>query len=203
MDVNELAADCATIIGDSAYGEISLATWARLFKMASQDARTAGWVLPHEDDESITIADNTWSYGVPAQFAYVSELRISEDINSTTVYLTEIPKVHWEIRLDGGVPVFEFLNDSMLLTDRKIKVIGQRRPKVYNTGTDTIEPEFESFLRERALYHAYRIVGRTNSALADWRQRMSTQAWQTSEALLRDHPQQFRQDSSSVYVPTR
>lgn len=203
IDLKTLRDDCALMVHDPSYNEISKAQWIAFMRTASMDARNAGWLLPAEDDESITIASNTYEYTVPTSFAYVDRLFTSETINNNTVYVNEVPGGHWEIRLNGGVPVFSFASLTQLDVGRTIKVIGQSRPTLYVEETQPIDGGMESFLRERALYFAFRFLGAGSSELAAWRRTMSTQSWQSSEMLLHRHPQEFREHPNAREVPGR
>ena len=62
--------------------EVSIAQVQQFINDAAQEARSSGWLLPLEDDESITFASNTYEYNVPASFAYVYMLRIENDTRS-------------------------------------------------------------------------------------------------------------------------
>lgn len=192
MLVSELQTELSLHTHDPNNGEISLVNWLNLINSAARDARNNGWYLPLEDNESLTIAANDFNYAVPATFAAVEKLLMSETSNSTTVYVHEIPAHHWEIRTDGGVPVFEFNTITQLTVDATIKVVGQKRPTIYTLTSETVDPGMESFLRERALYFGFRFLGAGLSELSRWRQDMSKQCWATSEAFLLKHPQEFR-----------
>lgn len=203
MQVRDLRDLCAAIIGDPSYGELTKATWMLFFAAAGMDARSAGWLLHAEDNESVTVVANTWEYTVPAGFAYIEGLILSETLNGTTVYIQTIPQSHWSIRLNGGVPVFTFSLQHYLVTGRNIKVVGQTRPTIYTDENETIDRGMESFIRERALMFAFRRLGIGLSELARWRQQMATQSWQTSQLFLQNHPQEFRMAPSALIVPGR
>lgn len=203
MELSDLIADCALMIGDPDYKQVSMSQWVRLAKQASYDARNRDWFIPAEENESLTVADNTYEYAVPVDFAYIRRLEQSDTINNTTVYLDNIPDGHWEPRLNGEIPVIKFHSITALITGRYIKVIGQKRPTLYNSPNQQIDYGMESFLRERMLYFAFRLTGAGVSDLARWRQQMAMQSWATSEKFMEYHPQEFRMDPGARYVPRR
>lgn len=188
---------------DISNGEVSTAQWLSFIVSAVRDCRSSGWLIRLEDDESITVTATAYEYNVPSGFAYVEKLLIEETIQSTAVYVREIPKGHWEIRLNGSVPVFTFGTITELTPGRTIKVIGQKRPTIYTAANETIDAGMEGFLRERALYFGFRYMGAGISELARWRQQMSIQAFNSSEAMLGRHPQEFRSLPASEEVPGR
>ena len=171
---------------------------------AARDARhAAGWLIRLEDDESLTVVSNTYEYTIPASFAYISHLEMEEIISGTSVYVQEIPRSHWDITINAGVPAFKFNTITQLTVGRRLKVHGQQRPTIYTVGTQTLDAGMESFLRERALYFVFRYLGAGLSELARWRQQMAIQSWQTSEMFLRRHPQEFRALPNAIEVPGR
>ena len=200
MLVRDIRDECAFAVHDPSLGEISKAQWILCFRSAGTDARTAGWLLPRENDESILVATTTWEVAVPAGFTYIDKIYREETVNGTSVYVDEIPQAHWEIRLNGGVPVIAFITQNQLEVDKHLKIVGQGRPTIYTDENQTIDGGMESFIRERALYFAFRFLGAGLSELARWRQQMSTQAWQSSERMLMNHPQEFRMNPSARLV---
>lgn len=203
MDINTLRNDCAIMIHDPSFNEISEAQWLAFFRSAAQDARSAGWLLAWEDDETITITDTDYEYTVPQPFAYIEKLILGEVLNGTTVYLEEIPRPHYEIRLNGSVPVLSFNTITQLVVGNTLKVVGQKRPTLYTDAAQEVDGGMESFIRERALYFAFRFTGAGSSELATFRRNMATQCWQSSEMYLHRHPQEFRQRPSAMEVPGR
>lgn len=203
MLVKDIRDLCATMCHDPSYGEISKAMWMQFITSAGMDARSAGWYLHAEDDESITVVANTWEYDVPAGFAYIEAILQESTVNGTSVYTDIVEKAYWDIRLNAGAPVITFDNLWVMDEGKKLKIIGQARPTVYTNENETIDRGMETFIRERALYFAFRFLGAGGSELARWRQQMSTQAWQTSEMFLQRHPQEFRMAPSARVVPGR
>ena len=203
MLVSEIRDEVALHLHDVDKAEISDANLLVMLNTAVRDARNSGWLIRLEDNESLEVAASTWEYSVPASFAYVEKLLLEEDISGTSVYIKQIPSAHWEVRLNGSVPVFTFKSDEFLVTGQNLKVVGQQRPTLYTVASETIDPGMESFLRERMLFYAFRYTGAGLSELARWRQSMATMAYQTSEGFLRRHPQEFRMLPSAVEVPGR
>jgi hypothetical protein len=201
--LHELRDDCALMVHDPDYGELSKARWNAFLRSAAQDARSSGWFLHYEDDESLVVASNDFDYTVPDGFAYIDTIYLEETINGVSQYRTEIPQAHWEIRLDGGVPTIYFFTHSLLVVDKNLKIQGQARPTIYMNENEPIDGGMESFLRERAMYFAFRYLGAGLSELDRWRQQMSQQCWQTSEAMLARHPQEFRMRPNAREVPGR
>lgn len=176
---------------------------------AVQDAKNSGWLITLEDDESVEFAANTYEYSVPANFAYVKELRV-ENPNTTPVTWDElIPKHFWEIRLDGGSATFFFHRGFPLPSGKKLKVIGQERPTIYSSGAtgmaETVDEGIESFLRERATAFSLRFQATGNPSLEVDRTRLqlAAAAMQQSELMLARNPQEHRVDISAEHVPNR
>lgn len=192
MQLIDLAQSCALHVRDEGFNELSKSNWTRFIGDAGIDARDSGWFLPMSDDTSITVTAQTYNYAVPAGFAYVDAILLGETINDTDIFLREVPANHWDIRLRDGVPNFELNTVTEMITGKPLKVIGQKRPGIYTTQADTLDSGMESFLRERALYFGFRFLGAGVSELSRWRQIMAQQAWATSEAFLKRHPQEFR-----------
>lgn len=203
MNLETLRDDCALMVHDPSYNELSQAQWLTLVRSAAQDARSSGWMIPIEDSESITCVGNTFEYDIPTGFAYIDGLLIEETITGSSVYVRPVPNSHWEPRLNGGVAVFSFNTITELTVGKHIKVIGQARPSIYVNADQNIDAGMESFIRERALYFAFRYLGAGRSELAGYRQQMAQQAWTTSELFLKRHPQEFRVHPSAKEVPGR
>lgn len=179
---------------------------------AARDARNSGWLVHLEDDESITFAQDTWEYAVPASFAYVRDLRVENDTTSPSTWDEIIPEGYWAPpRIDAGVPKFFLIRPFMIPVGLKMKVVGQKRPSLYSALTDTIDSGMESFLRERAIVYsmsflrasAKSIWTETDSGVDSERFAMWDRRRRDSELMLGRHPQEFRTRPSSWYVPGR
>lgn len=200
MFCRELREELSLHAHDPSFNEITKSQWMLFMRSASFDARNAGWLVHLENDESITLSSTAWEYEVPDGFSYISKIYLQETVNDTDVYVFEIPRSHWEPRLNGSTPVISFVTRNLLETDKKIKIVGQGRPNLLVSENDTIDLGMESFIRERTLYFAFRYLGAGLSELARWRQQMSQQAWQSSELFLQQHPQEFRVEPDSRLV---
>lgn len=199
--LQNLIEDAAMHCHDPQFTELTRAEWLVFARSASQAAQSSGWLLYSEDDESLTAAANTYEYSVPSGFAYIYNLEIES--SSSGVYIDSVPRSHWEIRINGAVPVFKFDTISLLTDGRKIKVTGQKRPTIYSDLSNTVDNQMEGYVMERMLFYGFRYLANGQSDLARWRQQMSQQSWQISEAMLRAHPQEFRVMPSAVYVKGR
>ena len=196
---NEVAGRVAFRCFDSGYAELSQANYLSFVNDALADLQAAGWVLPLEEDESLTQAASTFSYTVPATFAYISEVRME----TSAAYDVAVPKWQWRLGYDGSNPVLVF--DSRWWTPagtKKIKLVGQQRFTAYETTT-TVHTGVEAFVRERAVAYACAHLGSGSSALAKLRQRLAEFYWQTSETLLTHQPDQHKVVPGSKSVPTR
>lgn len=204
IDLKTLRDDCALMVHDPEYNEITALQWMVFLRSASMDARNKGWLIDAEDDESLTAnPTSTYEYTVPNGFAYVDRLALGETASGTTIYTEDIPRNHWEIRLNGSVPVFVFATTTSLSPSSPIKVIGQKRPTMYTSPDEPVDGGMESFLRERALYYAFRYIGAGSSELAGWRRQMSGMSKDESDRMLTRHPQEFRMHPDARVVPGR
>lgn len=205
MLVSDLQDELALHVHDPNYGEISAAQWLMFINSAARDLRDSGWLVRQTDDTSIVTASNDFDYDVPAGFAYVSDMFIEETINGVSVYVRRIPRHHWTIRENptSGNPEFYFSTISELVSGKHLRIIGQKRPTIYTSPTETLNPGMEAFLRERALCYGARFLGAGSSELARWRQTIAGQALASSEQFLRRQPQEMRELPDSIEVPGR
>lgn len=189
--------------------EMSIGQLQNFVNDAVYDARNSGWLIILEDDESLTFANDTWEYEIPASFAYIHQLRIEDDSTTPSTWDEPVPRHFWDIRLDGAVPKFFFSKQFPLPVDKALKVIGQKRPTIYSSGAtgmaQTVDPGFESFLRERAVFFAMGFMTTGNPQLVgDPKQlQIAGQSFALSEAFLARHPQENRVFPNSIYVPSR
>lgn len=207
MIVDEMISECALHVHDPNLNEIGRTTWLAFITSASRYVRSSGWLVPVEDDESLTITVNVYDYDIPRPFAYISDIWREDRVAGVSVFNIYMPQDWWapggQIRMNGGRPVLNFHNQSYLESGFKLKIVGQRRPTVYSDVTQSIDPGMEGMIQERTLYYAFRYLGAGMSELARWRQQMSVQSFQSSEQLLARHPQEFRVNPSSLVVPGR
>ncbi len=179
--------------------EVSIAQVQTFINDAAQEARSSGWLLPMEDDESLTFAANTYEYNVPASFAYVYMLRIEDDTTDPSTWNWILEHHLWDIRIDEAVPKY-FINGGFPLpVPQKLKTVGQKRPTIYSALADTIDPGMEAFLQRRATASALGFISATGE-LDQQRFGMWNQQRRDAELLLGRHPQEFRVKPSSRYV---
>lgn len=179
--------------------EISIAQVQTFINDAVQEARSSGWHLPIEDDESITFASNTYEYNVPATFAYVYMLRIEDDTTTPSTWNTILEHHLWDIRIDDGVPKYFIHRGVGLPVPMKLKTVGQKRLTIYSALADTIDPGVEAFLRARATATALGFISATGE-LDQQRFGMWNQQRRDAELLLGRHPMEYRVKPSSKYV---
>lgn len=190
---------------------LSIASVMTYVNSAARDARNSGWLIHMEDDESIVFVANTWDYAIPATFAYIKELRVENDTSSSSTWDEVIPEGYWEPRIEGGVPRLFFVRPFMIPVGLNLKVIGQKRPTLYSTLSETIDPGMESFLRERAIVYALSFI--RSSAKGIWTEQdqgidqerfaLWDRRRRDSELMLARHPAEFRVRPSSRLVPGR
>lgn len=199
----ELGVRIAYRVHDKDQAEIDAAGYLAFLNDAVFDLIAHGWLQPIDEDVSLTIVASTYEYSVPADFAYVAELREESDTSPST-YDIVVPDMEWRIgMLATATP--KFVLNSFLWHPRvgkKFKVIGQKRPTVY-TGSDTVRGGEEAFLIERGVAYAGAYLGEGTSEYAQRRARQSEIALQTSEAMTAFHPMEFRVFPSSRHVPGR
>ena len=184
--------------------DVSIPRMLTYVNSAARDARNSGWLVHLEDDESLTFAQDTWEYAVPATFAYVKELRVENDTTSPSTWDEIIPDAYWAPpRIDAAVPKFFFIRPFMVPVGLKMKVVGQKRPTVYSLVTETVDTGMESFLRERAITYALSFIHSSMPELDAQRFAMWDRRRRDSELFLARHPQEFRARPSSWYVPSR
>ena len=197
----------ALMAHDVALSELTQAQWLTLVQGAARDSRNSGWVLKMEDNESLTVVSGTYEYTMPATFAYLERVYLEDTSEGTSVYNLEVPRGHWDIGYNdlgaGAVPTLKFATLTAVNVGKKLKLVGQKRPTIYALVTETVDPGMDSFLRERALFFGFRFLAAGRSEYATWRQQMALLSYQTSETMLKRHPQEFRPRPSSIVIPTR
>jgi hypothetical protein len=179
------------------------------------DLKSSGWLLPTEEDESILMVAGTYSYTIPADFAYIARL-LEENFGDPGLYDYDIPENAWRPAYDGGAAKLMF--NSLVWTPYSgyhIKIVGQKRPIKYTTDAATVEDGFIGFLRMRAeayamLYLASVPVEESTPellerriAVANVRIAVANSLMARSEQMLARHPAEFRVRESSRHVPSR
>lgn len=213
------------ILSDGEYGQFVNA--------AIQDLAACGWLLPLEDDESIILVSTTYAYAVPAGFAYIRELRYEDNSVSPSVYDMVVPFEQWRLTYDGTAAAYIAFDSRLFrfTADDHIKVVGQKRPSELSSDSTALTAGMEPFIRERAISYAARtqsmllpergteqvqaMEGEVPGAfmrptIPDAEERrarrlmgLSERALMTSEALLANHPNEFRVRPGSRNVPGR
>ncbi len=202
--VQDITNSIALHIRDVGHSEITEAQLLSLVNDAASDADEQGWVLPIEDDESLTFSANTFEYAVPNSFSYISEIRVEDETTSPSSWDTEIKEHMWDLRIDGGVPMIYFSRRLSIPVDKDIKVIGQKRPTIYSAVGDTLDIGMRSFLRERAASFALSFMSAGTGELDRNRAAMSEVKFRNSQMLLINrHPQEHRVHPNAHSVPGR
>lgn len=169
--------------------------------MAIDDLAAAGWLQPMNEDVSLIALTDTFDYAVPAGFAYVRKLMQADSDGSYPLSRT-IPDFAWEMGMVSGVAKFHFAPELADLIDGlAIKVVGQKRPTGNLAGGASIVSGMEAFIRERAAAYAAEFLAAGDSELSQRRAKLSDSCWAKSQAMLGQHPQEFRVKINSRVVP--
>lgn len=101
------------------------------------------------DEANITLLAATYSYSVPAGFAYVQYLAYEDDTESVSTYDEGVPRLHYSFGTASGTPKVYF-NRSVfdLRTGKDVRFFGQGRPSIPTALTDTVDPELEGVVQE-------------------------------------------------------
>lgn len=200
--VSDVSAEIALRIHDVSNAEISAPQLITFINMAVKDARNAGWLIDLEEDESLTEAATTFSFAVPANFAYIS--RILRENTALGTYDTDIDRASWRLGLNGGVATLfftEFRYDP--LGGAHLKLIGQKRPTLYTAVGDTVDAFLDDYIREKATYYAGIFASFGESEYARSRQSAALLARDEAARMLATSPQVFRMKQDSRHVPGR
>jgi len=191
-------------VHDRTQAELSAADMLTFLNDAVDDLVAADWLEPLAEDETTTMATDTYEYDVPASFAFIRMI-LQEDENTAGLYQYVIPRHQYRIALDAaGDPEFHFIKDLWVpVANKKIKVVGQKRPTQGLTGASTIVAGMESFIRERATHYAAGYLAAGTGELAAHRKQLAEVAYRNSEKMLSYHPQEFRIRPDSINVPGR
>lgn len=200
MKVQTLLSMVTLMIRDVNQGEYTTAQLLLLLQSAAWDFRDGGWLLRMEDDESIVVVANTPEYDVPADFAYVQDLYLERTLGNSSDFSTQIPRGHWDIRLNDNGPQFVFYTQSFLDVGKNVKIVGQKRPTIYTDLNQDVDVGMIVRLRERVKFYARMGMAPGNSELA--RMRYTTAV--TERQLERPYPPKtFRQLPGAKPVPGR
>ena len=201
---DDLRTAVALRIHDASKAELSDANLIIVANMAVDDLTVEGIVLPLAEDESLEFAADTYAYSVPATFAYIKELR-EETAISSGLYPQVIHPTLWRLTIETGTtPIIQFDSTEYDLPAATInlKVVGQQRVAQLS-GSDTVPPGLEAFIRERSVAYAADILAGGVSELSVWRRGAAEQAWARSLDILRRIPREFRPWPDSRRVPER
>lgn len=196
-----LGLQVAQRVRDASQREILAAGYLSLINQAIDDLVSGDWLMPMSEDTSLILSPSTFTYAVPAGFAYIRALMVAD---STGEYPLEntIPGGQWYINDSGSIYFYPDYAD-FLIDGRHLKLIGQKRPPQEVLGGDTITAGMLSFIRERAVSYAWEYLAGGVSELGQTRLRLSETNWQKSERMLSAHPMEFRVKVGSVYVAGR
>ena len=186
--------------------QISLPQILTFINDAALDLRNSGWLIILNDDESLEFAVNDYDYDIPADFAFIHEIRVEDDTLTPSTW-DEIVEFHlWRVTEDvAGTPELIFHTGFPIPDGKAIKVMGQKRPSLYTAITDTIDAGMESFIRESALASAlsYMASARPDVEFERGRFALSQEARRRADRFLALQPMRFRPFPNSEYVPTR
>lgn len=76
--VNEHRFEVALNVGDPMMEIVKEPIILQFINRAARDLANSGWLIRHEDAENIALAANEYEYDVPANFAYIKQLRIGD-----------------------------------------------------------------------------------------------------------------------------
>lgn len=204
LTVDELRAELSHHIQDPARTLVNNDQLLSFINSAAWDAANEGWVLSIQD-ESLTLAGSDYEYDVPAGLAYIHEIW-SEAVAAAGTYPTFIPWHKWDIVVDAAsTPAIHFSRQSFTpVVSIDLRLKGQTRPTTeYSSGSTSIDPGMESFIRERAVVYAARNLARRGDATAQGYAALAQEAMITSEALLQKSAEFFRPKRYSRAVPGR
>ena len=200
--VSDVSAEIALRIHDVSNAEISPTQLMSFINMAVKDARNAGWLIDLEEDESLLEAATTFSFTVPANFAYIR--KILRENTALNTFDFEIDRNSWRLGLDGGVATL-FFDDWRYdpIGGANLKIIGQKRPTLYTLTTETIDAFLDDYLREKATYYAGIFASFGESEYSRTRQQAALLARDEASRILATSPQVFRMKPDSRHVPGR
>jgi len=199
----DLTAGVALRCHDSGKLELTDTQYGLLVNQAIDDLAAEQIVTPLAEDESLTLAANVWDYTVPADFAYIKELRL-ESAAASSKYPNVIHPSLWRLTIETTTTaIIKFDENEFTPTaGLHLKVIGQKRVAQLS-GVLVAEPGLESFIRERAIGYAADILAGGVSELSAWRRALVQEAWTRSNLILQRIPREWRPLPDSKRVPGR
>lgn len=204
LTVDELRDEMSHHLQDPAHELVNRQQLLEFINSASWDAANSDWLIPL-DNEATVLAGATYEYTVPANFLYVHDLWLESATDG--LFDRRVLRNQWRILLTGTTPQIVFDPDLFTITaGRQVKVQGHRRPTTeYAAPTDTtnIDTGLESFIRERGVAYAARNLSRHQGGHAQQYAQLAQEAWQMSENLIQNRPEQYRLHIRSRPVPGR
>lgn len=202
LTVDELRDELAHHLQDSAHALINRNQLLEMINSAAWDAANGDWLIPLDDETLETVAA-TYEYAVPASFLYIHDVWLESA--TAGLFDRRILRNQWRLLLTGTTPQLVLDPDLHTITaTRNLKLQGHRRPTTeYSEGTTNIDTGLESFIRERAVAYAARNLSRHGGQHAQQYAQLAQEAWQMSENLLQNRPEQYRLHIRSRLVPGR
>ena len=200
LTIEELRDEVANHLQDPAHLLIQRSQLLEFINSASWDAANMDWLLP-KSNESIETAVSTFEYSVPTGFEYIHDVWLES--STANQFDERILRNQWKVGLVSTTATIIF--DSVLWTvvaTRNLKLDGHARPTTeYSEDTDNVDVGLESFIRERAVMYGARNLARHGGQHAAQYAQLADQAFQTSESMLQNRPEQYRLHLRSRHVP--
>lgn len=184
ITIQELQDGIALRARDTALAEITSAQIIQLINDAARDAASRGWLIPLSDNTSLSYTTATYTYAVPASFAYIRDLLDDGD---------SIRRNYWDIRFVSSVPTIVFEGeaaDIRIANGSTLTVVGYKKPTdTYSAVDDSVDVGVEAFLRDRALAFVYDYLSAGGSELDTMRERKRELAYRDSEIAFQNRQQ--------------
>lgn len=179
--IQELQDGIALRARDSGLAEITSAQIIQFINDAARDAASRGWLIPLSNDTSLSYTTSTYTYSVPASFAYIKDLLDDG---------AEIRRAYWDLQYISSTPTIVFYGeatDIRITTGSTITVVGYKRPKSnYAAVGDAVDAGIEAFLRDRALAYVLQYMSAGTSELDTLRAQQRDRIYGESELTLQD-----------------
>ena len=202
LTIEELRDEVANHLQDPEHRLLNRQQLLEFINSAAWDAANGDWLIPN-DDVSLATSASTYIYTVPTGIEYISDIWLES--STTDQYDERILRNQWRLLLVAATPSVVF--DSILWTitaTRNLKLVGHARPTTeYTEETDSVDQGLESFIRERATSYASRNLARQGGQHAQQYAVLAQEAYQTSENMLTNRPEQYQLQLRSRVVPGR
>ncbi len=200
LTIEELRDEIGNHLQDPAHLLLNRQQILEFVNSAAWDAANGDWLLPN-DDVSLETAASTYIYTIPTGFEYIHDIWLES--STANQYDERILRNQWRLLLVGSTASIIF--DSILWTvvaTRNLKLVGHARPTTeYTSDTQSVDVGLESFIRERATAYGARNLSRHGGQHAQQYSQLFQDAYQTSESLLQNRPEQYRLHLRSRFVP--